>query len=187
MGEYRVMKKCQTKIYYRYILALDPSGSFYEGKGTTGWCVFDTKENKFITCGSLFAKDYKSAEEYWDSVIDLINYWIKIINHKDIILVCEDYLLYATKLQDQINSRMETCKLIGAIQWHCYVKDIPYYMQTASEVKTRWSNKILEHKGYIRQYRRGYTLTSGLTETYTHHTLDAVRHAIHYATFRNRR
>ena len=172
--------------WHKYILALDPSGSFYEGKGTTGWCMFDTRENKFIACGSLFAKDYDCAENYWQSVIDIIDYWVRITKHHTLV-VCEDYLLYASKLSDQINSRMETCKLIGAIQLHCYKKNIKYYMQTAAEVKTRWSNKILEHKGYIKPYRRSYLPTSGSNETYTHHTLDAIRHAIHYHTFRNGR
>lgn len=172
--------------WHKYILALDPSGSFYEGKGTTGWCMFDVKANKFIACGSLFAKDYNSAEEYWQSVIDIIDYWNRLTRHHTM-LVCEDYLLYASKLSDQINSRMETCKLIGAIQLHCHNKNIPYYMQTAAEVKTRWSNKILEYKGYIKPYRRSYIPTSGSTETYTHHTLDAIRHAIHYHTFKNGR
>lgn len=181
------MTKSKGIPYYRYILALDPSGSFYEGKGTTGWCLFDSKENSFVACGSLFAKDYKRAEEYWNSVIELIFYWKRRLGHHNMMLVCEDYLLYATKLHDQINSRMETCKLIGAIQLHCYQKKLDYYMQTASEVKNRWSNKILEYKGYIKPYRRGYIPTSGITETYTHHTLDAIRHAIHYATFKNRR
>lgn len=171
---------------YRYILALDPSGSFYEGKGTTGWCVFDTQNNILLACGSLFAKDYTCAEAYWQSVIDIIDYWIKI-NNQQTMLVCEDYLLYASKLSDQINSRMETCKLIGAIQLHCYTHSIHYYMQTASEVKNRWSNKILEHKGYIKPYRRSYVPTSGITDTYTHHTLDAIRHAVHYAIFKNGR
>ena len=171
---------------YRYLLALDPSGSFYEGKGTTGWCVFDTKKNTFVTCGSIFAKNYNCAEEYWNSVIELIVYWHRKYGN-DMMLVCEDYLLYANKLQDQINSRMETCKLIGAIQLQCYKRNIYYYMQTAAEVKTRWANNILEHKGYIRPYRRGYIPTSGNTDGYTHHTLDAIRHAIHYATFKNGR
>lgn len=172
--------------YHRYLLALDPSGSFYEGKGTTGWCVFDTKHNRFITCGSVFAKDYRCAEEYWNSCLDVIRFFRNKYN-KQLMVVCEDYLLYATKLQDQINSRMETCKLIGALQLFCYKRNIYYYMQTAAEVKTRWSDKILEHKGYIKPYRRGYLPTTGITDSYTHHSLDAIRHAIHYATFRNKR
>ena len=102
-------------------------------------------------------------------------------------LVCEDYLLYASKLSDQINSRMETCKHIGAIQLHCHTKHFKYYMQTAAEVKKRWANEILAHKGYIKPYRRSYKPTTGSTETYTHHSLDAIRHAIHYHTFKNGR
>lgn len=169
---------------HRYLLALDPSGSFYEGKGTTGYCVLDTKKNVFIICGSLFAKDYHCAEAYWNAVIDLIRYY-KNRYKEQVMVVCEDYLLYANKLQDQINSRMETCKLIGAIQLFCYKRNIMYYMQTASEVKLRWSDKILLFKNYIKPYRRGYLPTTGTTDTYTHHTLDAIRHAVHYATFKN--
>lgn len=175
-----VLPKC------RYLLALDPSGSFYEGKGTTGWCVFDTKKNLFITCGSIFAKNYRCAEAYWEDVINIIRLYRKRYG-KQLMLVCEDYLLYASKLEDQINSRMETCKLIGAIQLYCYQHGICYYMQTASEVKKRWENKILLYKGYIKPYRRGYIPTTGTYDTYTHHTLDAIRHAIHYATFKNGR
>ena len=167
---------------YRYILALDPSGSFYEGKGTTGYCLFDVQLNKFITCGSLFAKHHTSMEQYWDTVVNLI---ITVYNqYPNMYLVCEDYLLYATKLQDQINSRMETPKLIGVIQHLCWKLQIPYYMQTAAEVKKRWSDHILEHKGYIHYVRKRYEPTSGDLSTYTHHSLDAIRHAIHFATFK---
>lgn len=172
--------------WFKYILALDPSGSFHEGKGTTGWCMFDVRENKFIACGSLFAKDYDSAEAYWMSVLDIIDYWRRMTNRHTVV-VCEDYLLYASKLSDQVNSHMETCRLIGAIQLHCYKTNVTCCMQTAAEVKNRWSNKILEHKKYIKPYRRGYIPTSGATETYTHHTLDAIRHAIHYHIFKNGR
>lgn len=180
-GYHHVKKSNSRK--YRYILALDPSGSFYEGKGTTGWCLFDTVKNKFINCGSLYAKDYNSMEAYWQAVIDLI----KQNFLSNTIIVCEDYLLYANKLQNQINSRMETPKLIGCLQLFCYQYNLPYRMQTASEVKTRWANHILEHKGYIELInKRGeYRPTSGKCETYSHHSLDAIRHAIHYAIFKN--
>ena len=170
---------------YRYILALDPSGSFYEGKGTTGWCLFDTKKNEFLICGSVYAKHYSTMEDYWNAVIAVIK---KASEYRDVIVVCEDYLLYAHKLQDQINSRMETPKLIGCIQLYCFNQNIPYYMQTAAEVKKRWADHILEYKGYTKTVdRRGKILpTSGDYSTYSHHSLDAIRHAIHYATFKNK-
>lgn len=148
--------------------------------------MLDASSMKFITCGSIFAKHYVSAEEYWDEILKLIcevsdNY------PGQVIVVCEDYLLYATKLKDQINSRMETPKLIGVIQHYCYIKHIPYYMQTAAEVKKRWTDEILMFKKYIKPYRKGYRPTTGITDTYTHHSLDAIRHAVHYATFKNKR
>lgn len=167
---------------YNYILALDPSGSFYEGKGTTGYCLFDVQKNEFIICGSIFAKNYNCMEEYWDAIVKLIIDTCR--TYDKTYLVCEDYLLYSTKLQDQINSRMETPKLIGVIQHMCWKLQIPYYMQTAAEVKKRWADHILEHKGYIRMFRNRYIPTSGDMTTYTHHTLDAIRHAAHFITFK---
>ena len=173
------------KPYYRYILALDPSGSFNEGKGTTGWCIFDTETNTFITVGSIYAKHYSTMEQYWKSVLHLLDW---AFEYKNTIVVCEDYLLYATKLQDQINSRMETPKLIGCIQLYCYEHQIKYHMQTASEVKKRWANNILLHKGYIKVNKPNhYVPTSGALQQYSHHSLDAIRHAIHYATFKNKK
>ena len=176
-----------SKNSVRFILALDPSGSFNEGKGTTGYCIFDTMTHMFLACGSIYAKDFNNMEEYWDRVLTLIDakwHYLK----RDMVVVCEDYLLYATKLQDQINSRMETPKLIGCIQHFCYKNNIPYRMQTASEVKKRWANHILAHKGYIKiiNARGQLKPTSGDCTTYSHHSLDAIRHAIHYATFKNK-
>lgn len=170
---------------YPLILALDPSGSFYEGKGTTGWCLMDALTLQFISCGSIFAKNFKTMEDYWKAIIDLIGEVVH--DHPgQVIVVCEDYLLYASKTQDQINSRMETPKLIGCIQYYCYHSRIPYYMQTAAEAKKRWTDEILIHKHYIKPHGRGYMPTTGFNKTYTHHSLDAIRHAVHYATFKNK-
>lgn len=178
-----IMKSAKIPDKHRFIIALDPSGSFYEGKGTTGYCVYDTERNTFVTCGSIYAKHYNCAEAYWSNVLNFVECEVNWFH--DVVVVCEDYLLYANKLQDQINSRMETPKLIGALQLWCFQHEVPYYMQTASEVKRRWSDEILEHKGIIKRNGRGWLPTSGNTSTYTHHSLDAIRHAVHYATFRN--
>lgn len=168
---------------YNKILALDPSGSFYEGKGTTGWCLFDCDSGTIRSAGSLFAKNFSSMEAYWDAHLKLI----KDECGAGTIVVCEDYLLYATKTESQINSRMETPKLIGCIQLFCYQVGISYYMQTAGEVVKRWENKILEWKGYIFKKGRSYLPYTDINSpTATHHTLDAVRHAVHFNTFKNK-
>lgn len=168
---------------YKFILGLDPSGNFYEGKGTTGWCIFNTLDNRVIKAGSISAKDFENQEGYWFAHMDLITDTNKKYKKK-LIIVMEDYMLYASKAKDQINSRMETPKLIGILQLHCYSNGIPYVMQTASEVKKRWTNVILHYKGYIKEYKRGYTIP-GTKEKIDRHCLDSIRHAVHYATFKN--
>ena len=144
------------------------------------------EEIHFYYPESYHLADKSNRKAFRRDVINIIRLYRKRYG-KQLMLVCEDYLLYASKLEDQINSRMETCKLIGAIQLYCHQHGICYYMQTAAEVKKRWENKILLYKGYIKPYRRSYVPTSGITDTYTHHTLDAIRHAVHYAIFKNGR
>ena len=73
---------------------------------------------------------------------------------------------------------METSKLIGIIQLWCYNHNIPYAMQLAATVKSRWTDEILHYKGYLKK--------SGLRYTVCEHTRDSMRHAVHYATFKNK-
>lgn len=169
---------------FPYILALDPSGSFYEGKGTTGWCLFDTTLMQPVTVGDIAAKDFTIMEEYWHAHIELIQHYAT----KGTVIVIEDYLLYANKAQEQTNSRMETPKLIGLLQYHCYHNELPYYMQTASEVKNRWNNDILVHKEYLTPYKgynQSFTLSATPAVKISRHSIDAIRHATHYAHFKN--
>ena len=153
----------------RYILALDPSGSFHEGKGTTGWCLMF--HGKLIKYGLIEAKSYDSDMQYYKAHLNLINR-MNTCYPGNLDVVIEDYLLYAKRTSSQINSRMETCKLIGIIQYYCFTHKLDYVMQTASQVKKRWSDEVLEHEGL------------DLPQTYTErHARDAIRHAMHYTYF----
>lgn len=166
----------------KFILALDPSGSFHEGKGTSGYCILETISNRITITGNLYAKDYLKIEQYWQAHVNLINEYKKRYEER-LIIILEDYILYGHKTHNQINSRMETSKLISIIQYHCFIYNIPYYMQLATEVKNRWSDEILHHKGYLIKYKNKLVLP------YSHryidaHCKDAIRHAVHYATFK---
>lgn len=164
----------------RYILALDPSGNFHEGKGTTGWVLIDAnkKTHFLIKEGTIEAKDYSSMMEYFRAHINLlehINYtygshlrtgrepWDRL--H----IVIEDYRLYGSKVHSQINSNLETSQLIGLLKYWCYMHGIKYKMQMASEVKTRWSDTVLAHYDVAIPKSR--------------HAKDALRHAMHYSKF----
>lgn len=159
------------------VLAIDPSGSYYEGKGTTGWAIFESETRTLLDYGSIRAADYATVNEYYQAVSNLIKPKMKI--------VIEEFLLYASKAKQQINSKMETSKLIGYLQMYCFTKGVPYTMQLAGEVVRRWSDPILVHKGIIKQASgRLRNIYYALGKITNDHERDAMRHAMHYITFK---
>lgn len=168
---------------YTHILALDPSGNFHEGKGSTGVCLWNTETNKLEFNGVIQAQHFSSMEEYWNNHLKAIKYLLT--KSEKAIIVIEDYLLYANKANNQINSKMETPKLIGVLQHYLWSKKIPYVMQNASEVKNRWSDDILVHKGILIKKGNRFKLPKKETPV-NRHTRDAIRHAIHFSTFKNK-
>lgn len=156
------------------ILALDPSGNFEEGKGTTGWCLLD--ENcKIQAVGQLLAKDCSGKEEHW------LNH-IKLIDHlnPDFVVV-EDYLLYASKSKTQINSRFETPRLIGAIELHCWSENIPLRFQKASDVKIRFTDARLVQGNYISKSNSRYYAAGVMV---SEHIRDSIRHGVYFTKFK---
>ena len=93
-------------------------------------------------------------------------------------------MLYESRAKSQINSRMETPKLIGVIQVWAYQHNVPLFLEPASAVKTRWSNNILNYKGYIKKSGKGYIIPGIKCPDVTRHCLDAVRQVGHIATIR---
>lgn len=168
---------------YRYILAFDPSGNFHEGKGTTGWVVMDHKEN-LLERGYISAKQYRCPEEFWQAHLDLIDKYHNMYRN-NLIVVMEDYVLYRDKSNDQTNSKMETCRLLGLMQWRCWVLKQPYTLQLAASVKVRWSDELLYRERIIRRDGRNIIHNKSGLSLGLIHTRDAFRHAIHYAATRN--
>lgn len=168
---------------FKYIIGIDPSGAYYEGKGTTGYCVFMAADKKFIDLGKIQASGHNCAEAYWHAHINFLNSTIfsargkRKNKDKHTIVVIEDYFLYANKAESQINSRMETSKLIGVLQHWCWDHNIPYIMQPAGLVKSRWTDEIMHYKGHLKKKGNRYDVCE--------HTRDSMRHALHFATFRN--
>ena len=159
------------------VLAIDPSGSYYEGKGTTGWALFDSEKKQLLDYGHVRASKYNTVTEYYAEISKLIKPGMKVI--------IEEYLLYANKAKQQINSKMETSKLIGYLQMYCFSKGVSYTMQLAGEVVKRWADHILVHKGIIKQnMNTEKSVYYALGRVTNEHERDAMRHAIHYITFK---
>lgn len=164
-----------------YVLGIDPSGSFIEGKGTTGWCLFNRKLNKVTRCGSISATQYKTQEAYWIAHKCLIERYIEYTKNNMAVSV-EDYRLYSNSARSQINSTLETSQLIGVIKVLCYIRGIKLYMRMAVAVKKRWADSILCHNNYIYKIGTAY-FTECKSEHLCDHERDAIRHAVHCAMF----
>lgn len=160
----------------RYVLGIDPSGNFKEGKGITGWALLDTQSNKIAKFGYISAAMYTNQYAYWDAHITLID---SLAGFAPAIVI-EDYLLYCNRADSQINSRMETPQLLGVLKFECYKRGIAIHVQTAVSVKTRWKDDILIKKGYLNKKGRSYYIGSILVSD---HIKDAIRHAAHYSVF----
>lgn len=167
------------------IIALDPSGNFTEGNGTTGICIiteaiYQLKPPKILV-SDIHAGNYKTAEEYWDEHIIFLNSCLH--KHMSIEVVMEGYRLYGHKSDTQINSTLETPQLIGVIKYWCYVNKVPLKIQFATDVKKRWSDSVLEKTGVIEIInRRRKLISSG--QWLNNHKTDALRHALHYQRYR---
>ena len=170
---------------YNYILAFDPSGSFKEGKGTTGWVLMD-KDERLLERGYIPASDYKCAEAYWNNHVVVLEKYYKRYRGQ-LIVVIEDYVLYRDRSASQTNSQMETCRLIGVLLWKCWQLKQPYTLQLASSVKHRWSDELLLRENIVHYEGRNLIHTQSGLSLGLIHTRDAFRHAQHYAVCRNKK
>lgn len=167
---------------YKYIIAIDPSGNFEEGKGTTGCCLFSAEQKQIITTWNIRASDYSSKEAYWNAHLDMLKKFTTL--YKNSIVVMEDFTLNPKRALQQSHSKMETSKLIGVIQMACAEHSWPLKMQLPVEAKTRWPDSFLERKHFIKKLNKGHCLPSG--QIVSRHEKDAIRHAVHYSTFYNK-
>ncbi len=158
------------------ILALDPSGNFYEGKGTTGWALYS--EDKPKSVGQIRAVEYNSQIEYWLEHLKLI----ELLQPE--VIVVEEFKLYAHTASAQIGSSFETTQLIGILKYECDQKQIPLVLQSAT-IKKRYTNEILLHKGIITIDSRKTYYVVGIPVT--GHILDAIRHAEFYINFTSKK
>ena len=168
---------------YEIILAIDPSGNFEEGKGTTGICLFDCMHNKITDLLEIHADKFDTKEKYWQEHCNIIEQFIKQCPKG--IIVIEDFTLDPRRALQQSHSKMETPKLIGILQLFCQQQNVAYHMQRAVEVKNRWADHILEYKQYIIKRNRMHYLPDA-QKPMSRHCKDAIRHAVHFATFYNK-
>lgn len=161
------------------VLAIDPSGSFDEGKGTTGWSIIeDAPLVHVVMCGEIKAVAFKTAEAYWEAHCEILLQLYRTQHVEAVVM--EAYVLYESTARAQINSSFETSQLIGVIKHLCAMQGIPCHTQRAVDVKRRWANEILAYKEIIQPVGKGFHING---HRVSGHIIDSVRHGVHYIYF----
>lgn len=158
------------------IVAIDPSGSYNEGKGHTGFAVTDTEVN-LIQAFDADAKDFSNRHEYWKWIM------FAIFSLNPDVVVIENFVIRSNGFL--IGKMPETPMLIGALVWELEKRNIKYVFQSPSQAKTRFKDIYLGK--YLSNYEikdttRGklYYLNGKLTND---HQRDAIKHLLYYKKY----
>jgi hypothetical protein len=122
------------------LLSFDPSGNFHEGKGTTGWALFE--DGELADFGVIDSKKFENQMDYWWAHQKLTQQL-----RPDICLI-ESYKLFEHKAKSQSWSAMETPQLIGAMMLYCYQWDVPVIFQDPQQ-KQGVNDERLVKLGYL--------------------------------------
>lgn len=97
-------------------LALDPGDN-------TGWATFDAS-------GNLVNQGLSPSHAGREGLYKLLQEWHQFEKLK--IIICEDYLLYPWKGKEQSWSPMDTVRVIGVIEYWCFLTGRQLVLQNAS-------------------------------------------------------
>lgn len=146
-------------------IAVDPSGNFKEGKGTTGWAVFEDGELKEF--GEVKASNYSTQLDYWNDIIGILTKYSTV--------VCESYRLQPSKSMAQSWSALETPQLIGVIR---YTNKNVIFQDPV--IKKRFTDEILVSKGIVEKENKLYKVHGRITND---HMRDAIRHGLYHVNY----
>lgn len=171
------------------ILAMDPSGSFRYGSGTTGYTFIDYDTKEIFVGHQIKAKDFKKYlglgnTKYQDEHALTILYANKLAKDKNkkLVVVLEDYIQSAATPKYQA---LETSELIGRLTMVMTDNNIMFVRQRSQLIKTNLAkeqalillsnNQLSTEKDKLnrtRWYLHGKQINN--------HILDAIRHGLYY-------
>lgn len=158
----------------RYV-AVDPSGSFNEGKGHTGISIIDDWNWDTLETISYSAKSYPDRHTYWKTIMDTATKTCK-----DVIVIIESFVVRSNGFL--VGKMPETSLLIGALVYECERLGIPYIFQSPSQAKTRFKDEYLGK--YIPNYERrdnGYYYLNGIR--INDHIRDSLKHLLYFMKY----
>lgn len=101
-------------------LCLDPGD-------TTGWATFDASGNVIKTGHLLFKDGREAVYEFLKTFMDYTPF-----KEGHLKVICEDFQLYPWKAMQQSWSDLNTARVIGVIEYWCYLTGCSLIMQSAN-------------------------------------------------------
>ncbi len=163
------------------ILAVDPSGNFTEGKGTTGYAVLDFHNAEILEAKHITAVGHNCCFDYWNANLEYVLHTVP--EHYDVkLVVIEGYVLYQNKAMGQVSSSLETPQFIGVLKYMLKANNIPFIIQLAMTVKRKWADEVLVANNILKKKGRGM-VTCSRELPVNRHCKDAIRHGLHALKF----
>lgn len=154
------------------LLCLDPGA-------TTGWCVFE--KGKLSDWGqTVTITDHDTDPKIdWQALMDLI---LEIMPTQ---IICEDYRIYAHKLERHSFSKVPTLRLIGGLELLCH---IGIETEALTEESKFWQIPIayqmaVQAKGFVTDARLKHF---DMWKDGMRHSRDAIRHGLYYLIVTNK-
>ena len=163
------MGRLQMSKNTKLVLSIDPSGNFINGKGKTGLVLAEVDEEGFTVLlkETIRAKDYDTHLEYWEAHMDCLDPELDMV-------IVEDFMVYPGV--NQSYSYMETPRLIGVLQMHAHLLDIPITLQRAVETHM-FKEPILIERGILEKRRGRYWHDNRI---YNDHERSALKHLLRW-------
>jgi len=162
----------------RRIVAIDPSGNFTEGSGTTGYIVaevYDDLTYKITETGSISAKSYENRVDFWKAHKLLLSYYLKGVKTSMDEAIIEDYRLYnhqGAKAAMQSYSQLETVRLLGVLELFAAEESVDLTLQMANTL-VAWNEFVLVNRGILEKKGNRYYLDNKPTND---HVRSALKH-----------
>ena len=162
------------------ILAVDPSGSFNYGSGTTGWCLVDKEKEKIIRLGAIKAKDFDKKDDYINKHKELLEFQFDT-------LVIENFILYPSSASSFYHQELETSEIVGIIESLAKSLGKEVVRQRAVDIKTALKKPNIlmrlvnrKQKQLTAEVIAGRTYWTFENKRVSNHIVDSIRHAFYY-------
>lgn len=166
-------------------VAIDPSGSFNEGKGHTGITHLWDDDWEHVCTQEVSAKDYSDRHTYWEAVMHeaftKYLYDDSGLSPEDITVIIESFVIRANGFT--IGKMPETIQFIGAIVWELEKRGITnIVIQYPSQAKPRFPDERLpDYIPNLIKKDTGFYFLNG--KRINDHVRDSLKHMLFFKKY----